>query len=69
MSWAARGSSSSRRIPKLPWLLCDEILGLGVMADDRGRCLFWLVLKTGLGSDFYAEPLGAEKIGDGQVVL
>src|SRR6188472_748399 len=47
----------------------DEVLGPRVVADDRRRGLFGLVLPAGLLADLDAEALGAEQAGHGGVVL
>src|SRR6187200_2844203 len=47
----------------------DEVLGLGVVADDRRGGLLGLVLPAGLLGDLDAEAVGAEQAGDGGVVL
>ena len=47
----------------------DEVLGLGVVADDgRGR-LLGLVLEAGLLADLDADAVGAEQLGHLRVVL
>ena len=47
----------------------DEVLGLRVVADDRRGGLLGLVLEAGLLADLDAEPVGAEQLGDAEVVL
>ena len=47
----------------------DEVLGPGVVADQRRGRLLGLVLEPGLLGDLDAEAVGAEQLGHGHVVL
>src|SRR4051794_17543838 len=47
----------------------DEVLGLGMVADEGGGRLLGLVLPARLLAHVDAEPVGAEQPGDRGVVL
>src|SRR3954453_21208004 len=50
-------------------LSSDEVLGLGVVTDDRGRRLLGLVLPLGVLADVHADAVGLEQLGHLGVVL